>query len=201
MERRSLTDYRNSLPTSAARHDKAEQVIHLDDIVGSKISVASSGDIQPVGKNTKAKLLPSDFKPAPYSVIIGRGKESKEAIGNRRLRVLASTFMDKYADAINKTEKSKIVSSLVTMVRDACPTGAFIKLGKDGRWFEVEEAVAREKVGYTFRELLGGTYRSSSFSKVARRNQQRSSQETQTEVEWDNQSSIFEFDCSEDWMD
>jgi hypothetical protein len=39
------------------------------------------------------------------------------------------------------------------MVRDA-PGGVFVKYGKDGRWYEVNDAVAREKVGYTFRDLL-----------------------------------------------
>jgi hypothetical protein len=117
--------------------------------------------------------LPLDFEPKPYSVIIGRGKECKEVVGNRRLKVLASNFLPKYSDAINKSSKSRIVSTLVSMVRDACPTGAFVKLAKNGCWYEVDEAVAREKVGYTFRELLGDQYRSSSKSKVARRHHRR----------------------------
>jgi hypothetical protein len=117
--------------------------------------------------------LPLDFEPTPYSVIIGRGKECKAVAGNRRLKVLASNFLPKYSDAINKSSKSRIVSTLVSMVRDACPTGAFIKLAKNKCWYEVDEAVAREKVGYTFRELLGDQYRSSSKSKTARRDHRR----------------------------
>jgi hypothetical protein len=112
--------------------------------------------------------LPLDFKPASYTVIVGRGREPKENIGNKRLRVLAANCLPKYSNATDKRTKTRIVSSLVSMVRDA-PGGAFVKHGKDGRWYEVNDAVAREKVGYTFRDLLSDRYRSSSKSKVARR--------------------------------
>jgi hypothetical protein len=115
--------------------------------------------------------LPLDFKPASYTVIVGRGRESKENIGNKRLRVLAANCLPKYSNATDKRTKTRIVSSLVSMVRDA-PGGAFVKHGKDGRWYEVNDAVAREKVGYTFRDLLSDRYRSSSKSKVARRIQE-----------------------------
>jgi hypothetical protein len=50
-----------------------------------------------------------------------------------------------------------------------CPGGgAFVRL-VNGRWNEVGEHVAREKVGYVFRELLHEKYRSSTKSKMARR--------------------------------
>lgn len=123
-------------------------------------------DLRCQGPNKNDTLLPSSFVPGPYSVIIGRGKECKGAIGNERLRVLASTFLQKYASALNKASKSKVVSTIVSMIREACPIGAFIRLGKDGRWCEVKQAVATEKVGYTMRELLGDRYKSSSKSKA-----------------------------------
>ena len=113
-----------------------------------------------------SNLLPSYFKPGPYSVIIGRGKVTKGAIGNQRLRVLASTFLTRYSDAANKAGKSKIVAKIVSMIREACPLGAFIRAGKDGRWYDVKDSVAMEKVGYTLRELLGDRYTSSSQSKA-----------------------------------
>jgi hypothetical protein len=63
MERRSPTDSRDSLPTSAAQeHNKDEQDNHLDDIVRSKISVASRGDIQPVGKKHESQTLAFRFQ-------------------------------------------------------------------------------------------------------------------------------------------
>lgn len=117
----------------------------------------------------KELILPPYFKPGPYSVIIGRGKECRGAIGNRRLRVLASRFLEKYADAPNKATKSRIVATIVAMMREACPLGAFVRLRQDGQWYEVKEAVASEKVGYTMRELLGEMYKSSSRSRVLKR--------------------------------
>ena len=42
---------------------------------------------------------------------------------------------------------------------------------EDGRWYEVDDSVAREKVGYVFRDLLADRYESSSKSKVAKKMQ------------------------------
>ena len=119
-------------------------------------------------------LLPQDFEPSPYSVIVGKGRVAKNAIGNQRLKVLASSYLPKYASASERETKTEIVSTLVSTIHTACPIGGFIRLGKeDGRWYTVSESVAREKVGYTFRELLGDKYRSSSRAKAAMRSQER----------------------------
>ena len=114
--------------------------------------------------------LPRNFTPLPYSVILGKSQKAKECIGNLRLRVLANYLLPKYAAASsNKSQKSKIVSLLLSMIHEACPVGAFIRRGDGGRWHRVRDSVAREKIGYTFRELLGENYRSSSLSKAAQR--------------------------------
>eukprot|EP00934_Nitzschia_sp_Nitz4_P001723 Nitzschia sp. Nitz4//scaffold271_size25734//15113//15460//NITZ4_008305-RA/size25734-processed-gene-0.9-mRNA-1//-1//CDS//3329545212//1723//frame0 len=56
------------------------------------------------------------------------------------------------------------------MIKEACPNGgAFIRLGKDGWWYEAKDTAASEKVGYTLREMLGEQYKSSSKSKGRRR--------------------------------
>eukprot|EP00934_Nitzschia_sp_Nitz4_P006810 Nitzschia sp. Nitz4//scaffold296_size27349//23702//24739//NITZ4_008201-RA/size27349-processed-gene-0.25-mRNA-1//-1//CDS//3329546276//6800//frame0 len=130
---------------------------------------SEQGSIRPAATGGAEVPLPSYFRPGPYSVIIGRGKESKGVVGNRRLRIIASTFLDRYANAPNKSSKSGIVATIVAVIREACPLGAFVRLGKDGKWYEVKDAVASEKVGYTLRELLGDQYKSSSRSKVRRR--------------------------------
>ena len=58
----------------------------------------------------------------------------------------------------------------MAIVQDACPNGlGFVKRNKArDQWEEVSYAAAREKVGYTFRDLLADRYKSSSKSKVAR---------------------------------
>ena len=120
--------------------------------------------------SSSSLLLPSNFEPLPYSVTIGRSKRMKESIGNRRLKVLALNVLTQYSTAPKRVIKSRIVSDIVATVRDACPIGAFISWSEqDKRWYEVPDCVAREKVGYTFRELIGDKYKSSSKSKIATR--------------------------------
>lgn len=94
-----------------------------------------------------AKLLPKAFEPSPNSVVIGKSRISKDAEGNFRLKTLAATFLDMYATASTKADKSEIVSRIVDIVRSKCSTGAFVKHNdKDGRWYECPKGVAREKV-------------------------------------------------------
>jgi hypothetical protein len=128
-------------------------------------------------KKARARLLPMEFQPTPYSVIFGRAKHIKEAVGNQRLRVLADLHLAEYAEATCKVDKSMVVTSIVAAVRAACPPqrgggGAFIKF-RNHRWYEVDDPAAREKVGYVLRDLLSDRYRSSSKSKVARRKQEQ----------------------------
>jgi hypothetical protein len=130
--------------------------------------------------------LPVDFRPSPHSVIVGRGKEPKENMGNKRLRGMATSLLPEYSDATDKRTKSRVVSSIVSIIQDACPEGgAFVKHLKNGQWYVVDDLTAREKVGYVFRDLLSDRYRSSSKSKVARRlselKRQHNSSDSQSE--------------------
>ncbi|KAG7337299.1 hypothetical protein IV203_030155 [Nitzschia inconspicua] len=118
--------------------------------------------------------LPPAFSPLPYSVLIGRGKACTEATGNKRLKVIVSTFLEEYSKAANRIEKSIIVSKIVDMVREACPVGAFIKQ-ENGHWWEVSDHMARERVGSMLRDSLHEQYKSSSKSKLARRRNNKSS--------------------------
>jgi hypothetical protein len=118
-------------------------------------------------------LLPKDFEPTPSSVIIGRAKTCKDAVGNQRLRVLAELHLPKYSGATCKVDKSTVVTDLVKAVRAGCPTGgAFIKFHNQ-RWWEVDNRKAREKVGYVLRDLLSDRYKSSSRSKTSRRKEEQ----------------------------
>lgn len=114
--------------------------------------------------------LPVNFIPSHYSVICGRGKACTDAVGNRRLKVTASIFLEKYSKASTKEEKSMIVTEIMDIVEDACPDeiGAFIRYDK-GRWWVVDHMAAREKVGALLRDCLHTKYRSSTKSKLARK--------------------------------
>jgi hypothetical protein len=120
----------------------------------------------------KEGFLPSDFVVTPYTVLCGRGKDCFDSVGNRRFRILVQCQLGRYALAETKSAKSRIVSDIVELIRDS--GGAFVK-EKEGRWYEVGDVVAREKVGSLIRDFLFTRYRSASKCKVARRQHLRNS--------------------------
>lgn len=125
--------------------------------------------------NTKhEKPLPKDFMPTPYTVVLGKGNVPKSLVGNRRLRVLASAVLHKYEGSKSRKEKTSVITELLETFRSACPTTPFVKY-QNGEWWEVDDNVAREKIGYVFRDLLHDRYRSSSKSKgeIRRRKSQQ----------------------------
>lgn len=131
---------------------------------------------------TPEKPLPSDFEPSDYTVIIGRGKKIRETTGNCRLRVIASTFLPQYSqNQRNKPMKTILVNKVIDIIKLACAESkcdsdqriAFVRQTKEGQWFEVDDSVAREKVGYVFRDLLADRYESSSKSKIAKKMEKR----------------------------
>jgi hypothetical protein len=144
-------------------------------------------------------FLPPDFEVTPYTVMCGRGKMCFESVGNRRFRILVQCHLTRYSVAETKGEKTRIVSDIVDMVRQA--GGAFVK-GKEGCWYEVGDVVAREKVGALFRDFLFTRYRSSSKCKVARRQQlrgsRRSSQAKRVPVDEDDESCNFDGSYEDD---
>ena len=119
------------------------------------------------GKNSMTEL-PSDFQPNAYSVMCGRGNSCFNYVGNRRFRVIATMFMAQYSTADSKLAKSKIVSQILDMIESS--GGGFVKKNeKNGKWYEVSEAVAREKIGSQLRDCLHSQYKSSAKSKLARK--------------------------------
>jgi hypothetical protein len=129
------------------------------------------------GSNTEGSQLGVDFQPSQSSVICGRGKESYNHAGNYRFRMVASMFVKRYSKASSKTDKSVIVSDIVTMIHQS--GGMFCKLEK-GSWFKVGDHTAREKTSALLRDLLHSQYRSSAKAKIdRRRTENRNKKETQ----------------------
>lgn len=108
---------------------------------------------------------------SPYSVMIGRAKECRDSIGNRRLEVLAMALLSKYEHAASRGDKSRIVTTLVETVHNG--GGSFVKV-VDGELRMATKQDAREKVGCILRNLLQDVYRSSCKNKVAARRSRRS---------------------------
>lgn len=134
-------------------------------------------------------LLPEAFEPTPYSVICGRGRKCTTAVGNRRLQVIATMHVGRYSQLKRKEDKTEIVSEILQMVKDACPDErfAFIKY-HDGRWWEVETLIAREKIGAVLRDCLHSKYRSSTKSKLERRRAKKLQEEQEASGDLDYSS-------------
>ena len=99
--------------------------------------------------------LPTMWKPDNWSVICGRGRDAFDHVGNRRFRILVDINLEKYSKARSKFEKSMIVVGILDAIRDGSEVGGFVKHDpKSGRYFEVGDEVAREKIGQQFRTAL-----------------------------------------------
>jgi hypothetical protein len=151
----------------------------------------------PLDSSSSTKMLPSDFEPSPYSVIFGRTKKCTQACGNRRLRVFAMIFLDKYAKASTRDQKSAIVTEIQSTIEEACPEkrGAFVR-PSGGRWIEVNSIVAREKISQVLRDILHSKYRSSVKNKMAvrrKRKMQSQSSISSTETESTDEAPSTEF--------
>eukprot|EP00980_Cylindrotheca_fusiformis_P000098 scaffold19_cov114-Cylindrotheca_fusiformis.AAC.45 len=107
----------------------------------------STANIHPQENKHLKNRLPSDFAPGHTSVICGRGRECTGSPGNIRFRKIIDSFLVPYSKAKNKIEKSIIVSRIISEVKSGkAERGIFCKI-ENGVWWEVEDTVAREKVG------------------------------------------------------
>lgn len=116
-------------------------------------------------------ILPESFEPSDCDFVIGRGKQIKQLPGNQRLRDAIHSIADDYTSG-DKARKSFLLSQLVRQVYITSPSAGFVK--KDpasGRWYAVEEALARTSAAQSVRDCLHGHYKSSSQFKQKRRRQ------------------------------
>lgn len=118
------------------------------------------------------RRLSPTFRPGSFDVLCARGKLAYDHEGNDRFRALVRQHQKQYSAAKTKYEKSKIVSFIVSAVRNASPQGGFVK-NIDGLWHEVGDRHAKEKVGQTFRDLLHTKYSSSTKAKARARVEKR----------------------------
>jgi len=125
-------------------------------------------------------MLGPDFVPGLKDVMVGRGKVCYKHQGNQNLTSIVQSVLASYSDAnATKKDKTELIKSIVTRVRDSSPTGGFVKYDKEaGQWYEVGERIAREKVSQTFRDALTDAYKSSTTSKTLRRRQERINRES-----------------------
>jgi hypothetical protein len=62
--------------------------------------------------------------------------------------------LTRYVESKTRADKSFVVNAIVNQIRDASPTGGFIKKNSLGEWYEVGTAMSREKVGHALRDCI-----------------------------------------------
>jgi hypothetical protein len=74
-------------------------------------------------------------------------------VGNKRFRDLIGRYAPHYVTATTKLEKTQVIAAVIDKVRTDSPGGGFVK--KDfysGRWHEIGNEKARDKVGHAIRK-------------------------------------------------
>ena len=127
--------------------------------------------------------LPPNFQPSERTVLIGKGASISQHSGNQHLRFLAAQALQGYTHCSDRREKIEIVNQLLATTKAASPAGAFVKQVGVNRWVEVTDKAAREKIGYTLRDLAPDRYLSSTQSKLASRRRTQFSSDHGNHVE------------------
>lgn len=76
-------------------------------------------------------------------------------VGNKRFKISVENHLNSYIKAPTRTAKSAIITNLVSSIRESSTTigGGFVRYDEStGRWYEVGEKIARDKVGQALRD-------------------------------------------------
>merc|ERR1712048_1271128 len=99
------------------------------------------------------RSYPANFDPSEKDVVVGKGVNCYNHVGNKNLRKVVSSRLVHYAAATGKKDKSKVVSLIVEHVRSN--GGSFVKKDEEsGLWCDAESYIARDKVSQMFRNEL-----------------------------------------------
>jgi len=137
----------------------------------SSPSTPSQPSFYSVPRNDRVgkRKLPPGFVPDSTSVICGRGKACTASPGNKRLKSIVKSFIGQYSNAKSKAEKTTTVNMIMDAVKGTDRNQGMFVRQQDGIWWEVEDTVAREKVGCMIRDCLHTQYRSSSKAKFLKK--------------------------------
>eukprot|EP00526_Cylindrotheca_closterium_P000296 CAMPEP_0113604928 /NCGR_PEP_ID=MMETSP0017_2-20120614/2053_1 /TAXON_ID=2856 /ORGANISM="Cylindrotheca closterium" /LENGTH=242 /DNA_ID=CAMNT_0000513379 /DNA_START=591 /DNA_END=1316 /DNA_ORIENTATION=- /assembly_acc=CAM_ASM_000147 len=152
MVERSRLDYAKHIGTVDAR---------IETHCCGSISEASSAS----SSLTLSEALPATFKPGDWEFFAVEVKVPLSA-GNRRYRLYITNNTAAYRDTKSRWEKSMIVNSIIESVRNSRGGnyGGFVKKDtRTGRWYQVGNKGAREKVSHALRDAV----------KVQRKNEAR----------------------------
>lgn len=166
----SSTSASSTFDVVPARHKEQQTKSSYDNAVGKAQSSAVSGRSRSSSGTMKyenTQSLGSGFVPGPYDVICARGKAAWNHSGNKHFRALIKQNTARYSRVQSKLQRSGIVTEIVDVIRSK--GNGFVKQEDDGtgRWIEVGNLLARERVGQHFRNALN--YKSSFKNKKHRR--------------------------------
>lgn len=104
-------------------------------------------------RKTQAGILPVGFSPTDKDIICGRGKAHGNHKGNQAFISTVRANLQRYSDAIKRTDKSFVVASVVS---EFLAHGIrFVKLDKaTSRWHQMTEDQAHEKTGHAIRDHI-----------------------------------------------
>ena len=120
-------------------------------------------------QHKKSLRLGRDFYPSSFDVICGRGKRAYEHAGNRTFRSMCSAYLESYEHASNRLEKSSITMEIVNKVKSESPTKTgFVRQDQETfEWHIVEDHLARDKVGHSFRDIIKARKKALNDSKLS----------------------------------
>jgi hypothetical protein len=100
----------------------------------------------------KPTVLPAGYYPSEIDVVAGRGKKNWNHKGNVHFRCLIRKNVTRYIESPSKGDKTDVVVSLVEEIREK--GGHFLTQDIEGKWYDVGNARAREKVGHSLRDQV-----------------------------------------------
>ena len=102
------------------------------------------------------QTMPASYSPGANDIICGRRtKQSQAHAGNIRFKDLIRSNIQNYQMASTMASKSLVIISIVDTIRDAANRGYLVKEDKStGRWIDIGDRHAREKVGFAIRDLI-----------------------------------------------
>jgi hypothetical protein len=124
--------------------------------------------------NQKRKSLPIGYTSMDKDVCCGRGKRHWNHTGNVNFRKTIREYVLRYVEAPVKSDKTLVVISIVDKIRQS--GGRFIKEDRVGRWFDIGDAEAREKVGHSLRDQVMSINRKKKNNKIVDKVQPLSSE-------------------------
>jgi len=144
-------------------------------------SLKNATTLLPVRPYQKRTSLPPDYVPTALDVCCGRGKKNWNHEGNTNFRSIIRSNVLRYMEAPTKSDKTRLVCSIVDMIRQQ--GGKFLKEDDGGMYYDIGDIQARDKVGHSLRDQVSSANKQKIPKKFVRRSSKVSFDDTEMEIE------------------